>query len=387
MKSIPLVVHLIYKLDFGGLETLLVDSVNRMPVEKYRHAIVCLTDYTEFSKKITRPDVQIFALNKPPGLGLGTHLSVWKLFRQLRPSILHTYNLSAIEYTLVASLAGVPIRVHAEHGRDASDPEGKNWKHNFLRRSLIPLVDYFIPVSADLKRWLSEKIGVPAEKNRLIQNGVDTHKFKSAAVTNMAQQARHFPHGCFVIGTVGRIQDVKNHQGLIDAFIKLRELMPQHKETLRLAIIGDGPLLPALRARVADAGIADYVWLPGARDDIAQIMQTFSLFVMTSIAEGTPVVLLEAMASGLAVVATKVGGIPDLVLDGSTGTLVDAYQTQTFDAQAFALAISAYLQDSQLLLQRGAAGRERVEKIYSIDAMLASYMGMYDALLTAKTRN
>jgi sugar transferase (PEP-CTERM/EpsH1 system associated) len=295
--------------------------------------------------------------------------------------------LSAIEYTLVASLAGVPIRVHAEHGRDASDPEGKNWKHNFLRRSLIPLVDYFIPVSADLKRWLSEKIGVPAKKNRLIQNGVDTHKFKPAAVTNMAQQARHFPHGCFVIGTVGRIQDVKNHQGLIDAFIKLRELMPQHKETLRLAIIGDGPLLPALRARVADAGIADYVWLPGARDDIAQIMQTFSLFVMTSIAEGTPVVLLEAMASGLAVVATKVGGIPDLVLDGSTGTLVDAYQTQTFDAQAFALAISAYLQDSQLLLQRGAAGRERVERIYSIDAMLASYMGMYDALLTAKTRN
>lgn len=387
MKSIPLVVHLIYKLDFGGLETLLVDSVNRMPAEKYRHAIVCLTDYTEFLKKISRPEVQIFALNKRPGLGLETHLSVWKLLRRLRPAILHTYNLSAIEYSLVARLAGVPVRVHAEHGRDATDPEGKNWKHNFLRRSLIPLVDCFIPVSADLKRWLSTTIRVPDKKNLLIQNGVDTHKFTPADTKDLSQLARHFPENCFVIGTVGRIQEVKNHGGLIDAFIQLRALVPQHKETLRLAIIGDGPLLPALRAKVADAGIADYVWLAGARDDIAQIMQTFSVFAMTSIAEGTPVVLLEAMATGLAIVASKVGGIPELVIDGKTGKLVDAYPMQSFDAPAFALAISSYLLAPELCFEHAQAGRKRVENLYSIDAMLASYMGMYDALLTAKIRN
>jgi sugar transferase (PEP-CTERM/EpsH1 system associated) len=386
MKTTPLVVHLIYKLDFGGLETLLVDSVNRMPVEKYRHAIICLTDYTEFSKKITRPDVQIFALNKPPGLGLETHLNIWKLLRRLRPSILHTYNLSAIEYTLAASLAGVPVRVHAEHGRDATDPEGKNWKHNLLRRCLIPLIDYFVPVSADLQRWLSQAIRVPAAKNKLIQNGVDTKKFRPATTNGGALHGRHFPENYFVIGTVGRIQDVKNHRALIDAFIQLRALLPQQQDRLRLAIIGDGPLLPALRACVADAGLNEYVWLPGARDDIAHIMQTFSLFAMSSIAEGTPVVLLEAMATGLAVVASKVGGIPELVIDGTTGSLVDAYAKQTFDAQAFALAISAYVQAPELLLQHGTAGRTRVEKIYSIEAMLASYMEMYDALLAAKTR-
>ncbi|MFZ6748694.1 TIGR03088 family PEP-CTERM/XrtA system glycosyltransferase [Undibacterium sp. Ren11W] len=387
MKSIPLVVHLIYKLDFGGLETLLVDSVNRMPAEKYRHAIVCLTDYTEFSKKITRSDVAIFALNKRPGLGLETHLNIWKLLRKLRPSILHTYNLPTIEYTVAARLAGVPICVHAEHGRDATDPEGKNWKHNFLRRSLIPLVDYFIPVSSDLKRWLSQTIRVPAAKNRLIQNGVDTQKFTPADTKSAGLRVRHFPENCFVIGTVGRIQDVKNHCGLIDAFIQLRALMPEQKEAFRLVIIGDGALLPVLRTKVVDAGIADYVWLPGARDDIAQLMQTFSVFAMTSIAEGTPVVLLEAMATGLAVVSTKVGGIPELVIDGETGKLVDAYQLHSFDAQAFALAISAYVLAPELRLEHGQAGRKRVENRYSIDAMLASYMGMYDALLTEKIRN
>ena len=379
MKSIPLVVHLIYKLDFGGLETLLVECVNRMPVGKYRHAIVCLTDYTEFSTKITRSDVKIFALNKRAGLGLETHVAIWKLFRQLKPSILHTYNLSAIEYTLAASLAGVPIRIHAEHGRDASDLDGTNWKHNLLRRLLIPLVDYFIPVSDDLKRWLRETIRVPDAKNLLVNNGVDTRQFSHNARPGNAEQAGYFPQNCFVIGTVGRIQDVKNHTGLIDAFMQLRELMPSEKERLRLVIIGDGPLLSRLRAKVIEAGIADLVWLPGTRDDIADIMQTFSVFAMTSITEGTPVVILEAMASGLPVVATNVGGMPEVIIENVTGKLVPVS-----DPQAFAQALSAYVLAPELVKQHGMAGRARVENTYSVDAMLLAYTNLYDALCTAK---
>ena len=384
MTSVPLVVHLIYKLDFGGLETLLVECVNRMPTEKYRHAIVCLTDYTEFSKKITRADVEIFSLNKKPGLGLDTHIAIWKLFRKLKPGILHTYNLSAIEYSVAATLAGVPVRVHAEHGRDASDPEGKNWKHNLLRRLLIPFVDYFVPVSKDLQQWLRSRIHVPDAKNLLINNGVDTRQFATGKRNDIRsdrlKKESGFPEDAFVIGTVGRIQDVKNHAGLIDAFIRLRELLPEQKQRLRLAIIGDGPLLSTLRAKVQDAGIAELVWLPGAREDIADVMPFFSLFAMTSIAEGTPVVILEAMASGLPVVATKVGGIPEVVIDNQTGKLVNAA-----DPNAFAQALSAYLLAPEILAQQGAAGRQRVEEIYSIEAMLGSYAGLYDKLYAAKS--
>jgi sugar transferase (PEP-CTERM/EpsH1 system associated) len=379
MNQLPLVVHLIYRLDFGGLETLLAESINRMPVEKYRHAIVCLTDYSAFSKKITRPDVEIFALHKPPGLGLETHYAIWKLFRRIRPTILHTYNISALEYAAVATLAGVPVRIHAEHGRDASDPDGTNWKYNLLRRLLVPFIDKVVPVSGDLKRWFNETIGVADAKNFLINNGVDTSQF-SVARNNNAGHKNHFPENCFVIGTVGRIQDVKNHAGLIDAFIALRESQVEKKEYLRLIIIGDGPLLAALKTKVIEAGIGDYVWLPGARNDIASLMQSFSVFAMTSIAEGTPVVVLEAMASGLPVVATKVGGMPEVVIDNLTGKIVPVS-----DPQAFAAAVSEYLSAPERLLQHGTAGRKRIEDTYSIDAMLDAYTALYDELCAAKT--
>jgi sugar transferase (PEP-CTERM/EpsH1 system associated) len=388
-KSVPLVVHLIYRLDFGGLEMLMVECINRMPAHQYRHAIICLTDYTDFSKKINKPGVEIFALHKPPGLAPWTHLRLWRLLRQLKPTILHTYNLSALEYAVTAALANVPIRIHGEHGRDARDPHGTNRKHNQLRRWLLPFYDCYYAVSADLHRWLKTAIGVPDRKNLLLGNGIDTEKFHPAAgnagagaAVEPVQASLSFealPAGCFVIGTVGRIQDVKNHAGLVDAFIRLLALMPEKRSRLRLAIVGDGPLLPALKEKIDAAGIADLVWLPGARTDIAEIMRTFSLFVLPSIAEGTPITILEAMASGLPVVATRVGGIPEVVLDTVTGALVPVA-----DTEALAQAMAVYIQQPELAARHGAAARERIQKNYSMASMLSAYTTMYDAMFAAK---
>lgn len=380
-NTIPLVVHLIYRLDFGGLETLLAECVNRMPAHKYRHAIVCLTDYTDFAKKITQPGVEIFALHKAPGLGMGTHAKLWKLLRKLRPTILHTYNLAAIEYAFTATLAGVPIRIHAEHGRDASDPEGKNRKHNLLRRWLVPFIDCYIPVSGDLQRWLKNVIGVPDAKNLLINNGVDIEHFKKNPNQKNPSILWNVPQDAFVIGTVGRIQDVKNHVGLIEAFMQLRSQLPEEKARLRLAIVGDGPLRKTVEDKIASAGIADVVWLPGARTDIAEIMQTFSVFALSSIAEGTPVTILEAMSVGLPVVATYVGGIPALVIDHVTGILVPPN-----DADALATALAAYIKQPAIARQHGAAGRERIGQQYSVAAMLAAYTALYDRLCKSKTK-
>lgn len=378
---IPLVVHLIYRLDFGGLETLVAECVNRMPVDKYRHAIVCLTDYTEFAKKITKPGVEIHALHKAPGQSPGTHLALWKLLRELQPTILHTYNLSAIEYNVVALLAGVPIRVHAEHGREATDPEGKNPKHRLLRRLLIPFIDVYIPVSGDLQHWLKTEIGVPDKKNLLVNNGVDTRGFEPGNDGLMRRQALPFSADCFVIGTVGRAQAVKNHAGLIDAFVDLLALLPSERSRLRLAIVGDGPELPAIREKVSAAGIADLVFLPGMRTDIADIMRGFSVFALSSIAEGTPVTILEAMSTGLPVVATRVGGIPEVVLDGQTGAVVPAN-----DPAALAAALARYIQQPELAAQHGANGRARIEQRYSMTAMLTAYTQLYDRLCATKTR-
>ena len=368
----PLVVHLTYALDFGGLETLLVQCINGMPANKYRHAVVCLTHYTAFADKITQPGVELFALNKPPGLGLASHAAFWKLMRRLRPAILHTYNLAAAEDALTGALAGVPVRIHAEHGRDAGDPNGLNRKHNLLRRLLVPFIDRYVPVSGDLHQWLKTVVGIPDAKNQLIDNGVDTAHFTPAPT----------PPGAFVIGTVGRLQSVKHQAALVDAFIRLRALAPAEAARLRLVIVGDGPLRAALAQQVADAGIGEQVWLAGARSDIADLMRTFSVFALPSLAEGMPVTLLEAMACGLPVVASRVGGIRELVLENNTGLLVSAA-----DPQALAEALAQYLRQPALAQQHGAAGRARIEARYSIAAMLSGYTSLYDALCKMKPKS
>jgi glycosyltransferase involved in cell wall biosynthesis len=226
--------------------------------------------------------------------------------------------------------------------------------------------------------WNRSVIKVPAKKSRLLANGIDTDKFHPRSDPKAAR-----PHGfepeCVVIGTVGRIQDVKDHATLIDAFIALRELLPAQRDQLRLAIVGDGPLLPALRVKVVEAGIAHLVWLPGARNDVAEILRSLDIFAMSSIAEGTPGSALEAMASGLPVVGTRVGGIPEVIDDNVTGALVPAS-----DPQAMAVAFAPYVTQLGLAPRHGAAGRQRVLNKYNITAMVAGYQSLYDSLCARK---
>jgi sugar transferase (PEP-CTERM/EpsH1 system associated) len=366
----PLVVHLVNALGVGGLETLLVDCVNRMPA--YRHAVVCLTHYTSFAERIGRADVELHALGKPPGLGLGTHLHFWRLMRKLRPTVLHTYNLAALEYAFTATIAGVPVRIHAEHGRDASDPHGLNPKHNFLRRHLAPFVDRYIPVSEDLDRWLDQVVRIPRARIQFIRNGVDTDKFSPGGA---ATPDSPWSAGDIVVGTVARIDDVKNHRLLVDAFARARASMPR----LKLTIVGDGPLLADVRQQVAALGLQDAVWLPGARADIQALLHSFSVFTLPSLAEGTPVSMLEAMACGLPVLASRVGGIPEVVDEGVQGLLVPVG-----DVDALAAAIQRYAGDAGLRAEHGRLGRKRVEERFSMRAMVGAYGELYAGLRQRK---
>jgi hypothetical protein len=110
----PLIAHVLYRLDYGGLENGVVNLLNNLPQGDFRHAIICLVDYTEFRSRIVRPDVTVHALHKPPGHSLATHLRMYRLLRELKPSIVHSRNLAALESQPVAALAGVPVRIHSE---------------------------------------------------------------------------------------------------------------------------------------------------------------------------------------------------------------------------------------------------------------------------------
>jgi sugar transferase (PEP-CTERM/EpsH1 system associated) len=375
----PLIVHLTYSLDFGGLETLLIERINRMPASAYRHAVVALTRYTDFARKITKPDVGVYALDKQPGLSLGTHAALFKLLRRLKPSVLHTYNLAAIEYAPVALLAGVPVRVNGLHGRDAADPEGRNPKHKLLRQLMLPFYDHCYANSGDMLAWNRQVIGVPEHKSGLLANGIDAERFRPLAEGEQRPDFG-FGAGCRVIGTVGRVQDVKDHATLVDAFALLRTRLPAESDALRLAIVGDGPLLPALREKVRALGLEGLVWLPGARYDVPEILRGFDVYAISSIAEGTPGSVLEAMASGLPAVGTRVGGVPEVIAEGLTGQLVPPR-----DPSAMADALAPYLRAPALAAAHGAAGRARVLSHYSMPAMVAGYQALYDSLLERKT--
>ncbi|WP_091644614.1 TIGR03088 family PEP-CTERM/XrtA system glycosyltransferase [Aquisalimonas asiatica] len=359
--------HVLYRLDVGGLESILVELIRSMPRDAYRHVVICIADYTSFRERLP-DDVPVYALNKPPGLGLGMFVRFWRLLRRLRPDVVHSNNLAALECQPVAALAGVPARVHAEHGWDVADLHGTNRKYQLMRRVLSRWVHRHVAVSADLAGYLRERAGVPAARVQHIYNGVNTWRFHP--------RRERDPDAPFVIGTVGRMQRVKDQVTLAHAFVQLQALVPERFPNLRLVCIGDGPEYEAVRRVLADAGVQGQAFLPGNRDDIAEQLRQMDLFALPSLAEGIPVTVLEAMATGLPVVASRVGGLPELVVEGQTGALVPPG-----DASALALILAAYVADPEAAAIQGRDARERAEQAFSLEAMVTQYADLYGELL------
>lgn len=373
----PLVAHVIYRLGVGGLENGVVNLVNRLPEARFRHAIVCLTDYTDFRRRIARPDVSVHAIHKGPGHDPGAWLRLYRLFRMLRPAVVHTRNLGCLEALLPAWLAGVPARVHGEHGWDVFDPDGRSRKYRLLRRLHSPLVDRYVPLSRELETYLVDAVGIPPARLTRIYNGVDTARFHPGDGAGLP--AGFASPDSLVIGTVGRMHGVKDQRNLAQAFVELARLVPTQAARLRLVLIGDGPLRAECQALLARAGLAEQAWLPGSRDDVPGLLRALDLFVLPSQAEGISNTILEAMACGLPVVATAVGGNPELVADGATGALVPPN-----DPTALAVALQAYVIDPARRAAHAAAARQRVETRFSLANMMARYAALYEGVLRAK---
>jgi len=380
-KEAPLVAHIIHRFAVGGLENGLVNLINATARERYRHAIISLTDYTDFHNRIRQANVPVIALHKREGKDFRTHLRLWRVLRELRPAIIHTRNLPALEFLSIAALAGVRGRIHGEHGRDTYDLDGSSQKYNLLRKAIHPFVSCYTAVSNDLTQWLGQLVGHQMVIH--ICNGVDIHQFYPRTGARLPFGPGGFVRdGTMVVGTVGRMHTVKDQLTLVRAFIHLLQTEPRAREHLRLMMIGDGPLRIEAQKLLVEAGAADLAWLPGERTDIPELMRAIDLFVLPSIAEGISNTILEAMASGLPVIATNVGGNPELVEEGRTGLLVPAS-----DPRAMAEAIRTYLYDPGKLIQHGRAGRKRAAEEFSIESMVNGYMAVYDAVLANPRRN
>lgn len=375
-NSIPLVAHVVYRFDIGGLENGVVNLINHMPRDAYRHAVISLTEITDFKQRIRRDDVEYVALNKPPGHLIALYPRLHRLFREMRPAIVHTRNLAALEATVPAWAAGVRVRIHGEHGREGDDLDPSSSKYRFIRRLYQPFVTRYIALSRDLETYLLDRIGIPARKVSQIYNGVDSERFQPRKAIQAVPGCPFSQPDQWLVGTVGRMQPVKDQTRLAQAFIQVLARAPALKARVRLVMIGDGPLRDEAKRLLEDAGLAEYAWLPGERNDVPSILRGLDCFVLPSLSEGISNTILEAMASGLPVVATAVGGNCELVDDGRTGRLVPPA-----DPHAIADAIVAYANDNELAEAHGRAGLAEIERRFSIEAMVTAYRRVYDEAL------
>lgn len=369
MPAQPLhIAHVIYALKTGGLENGLVNLINRLPEADFRHTIICLTDFDDFASRITRSDVDIHALHKKDGHDWGLFFKLYQLLRGLKPDIVHTRNLATIEAQIPACLARVPARIHGEHGRDRNDPDGLVKKYQWLRRFCALFIQKFVALSAELEDYLLQSIRIAPQRVTRICNGVDTERFKPARADNPALHP--FETGHLIVGYVGRMDAVKDPINLVRAFIQLHQENPEN--AARLVMIGDGPERHKALALLKANHLAQHAWLPGQHDAVAEMMRSFDIYVLPSMAEGISNTLLEAMATGLPVVATRVGGNAELAINGETAFLVERE-----NSTALSLAIDAYIESPALRKQHGVAARERVQQLFSLDAMVRRYADLY----------
>lgn len=357
------IVHLLYRFEFGGMQSLLAECIRRTAGPGMRHVVICLADVDPAAAAVLG-DVELITLDRHTRGAWHAHRALYAALRRLRPTTLHTYNISALEYAVTGALARVPHRMHAEHGRGMHERLGDNKKYNFLRYALAPLIATFVTVSGDMMTWLTGTVGIPHRKVRLIGNGIDTARFHPRPLPGAAGAT-------FTIGTVGRLDPIKAQADLVAAFILLLQRNRAGTVRLKLVIVGEGPLQQALAAQIDAAGIEDSVWMPGARQDMADIMRSLDVFVLPSLSEASPITLLEAMASGIPVVATSVGGVPDLV--GTTrGTLV-----APSDPAALAAAMQGYIDAPSLARRHADAARAFVVEHFNIDTTAAAYAALY----------
>jgi len=367
----PLIAHIMHRFDYGGLENGVVNVVNGLPEQSFRHAIIAMTEASDFRQRLKRSDVAVYTLNKKRGKDPSAYLRLYSLLRKLRPTVVHTRNLAAIEGALIARLAGVPLRIHGEHGWDVYDPDGSNKRYRALRRLLNPAIHRFVSVSKEIEQWLVTSVGIPAGKVMRICNGVDTQRFRPAVTRKRdVLPAAIFSPGTIAVGSVIRFSEIKDPFNLVRAFIEARRA--PGGQVLRLAMAGNGPMHADAVSLLREAQMEHVAWLPGSRDDVPQILAELDVFVLGSRREGISNTVLESMASGLPVIATATGGNLELVQDGANGRLVPPG-----DSAAMAQALLAYAVDPALREAHGRESRARAEREYSLRRMLTDYESLY----------
>jgi glycosyltransferase involved in cell wall biosynthesis len=351
------VVHLTNQLDVGGMEKLLVEFARHADRRRFDLKFVSFGGRGALTAEVEAAGWPVTPLGEAPGLRPGM---VWRLARLLRhwkADVVHTHNSRPLLYGAPAArLAGVPAVVHTRHGQDCRATP----RQTFLFRLATLLTNRVVCVSDDATR-LTAAQGVAAGKLSRLWNGIDLTRFSYLG-----------PCAGGPVVMVARMSPEKDTETLLRA----AALAVRADATFRLEIAGDGACLLDLRRLTEELELAGHVHFHGAVRDVPALLSRASLFVLPSISEGVSLTLLEAMARGLPIIATRVGGNPEVVVDGETGFLVPPRSPEILAERLLHV-----LHRPVLGRALGLAGRQRVEQHFDVRKMLGRYEELYQRIL------
>jgi sugar transferase (PEP-CTERM/EpsH1 system associated) len=351
------VVHVSLGTHVGGMEKLLVEFARFSDRSRFELAFLSLQQRGKLADDIERLQWPVVAFDKQAGIRPNLVLQLARQMRQMRADVVHTHNTAGFVYGVpAAALARVPRIIHTRHGQrfEASHRQTRlfRWLSRFVHR--------VVSVSED-GRQLTIGEGVLAERACTIRNGVDISRFDFVGAN---------PLGRTVV--VARLSPEKDVATLIRAVGIVNEMIGSRGRLLELDIVGDGTERATLQTLAQSLGLSNVIRFHGLRNDIPEVLAGASMFVLPSLTEGISLTLLEAMARGLPVVACRVGGNPEVVIDGSTGLLVPAGQPQSL-----ASAMLRLHRDPGLAEQFGRRGRQRVEQEFCVQEMIRQYERLY----------
>ncbi len=358
------VLQVVLQLDPGGTERLVVELIRRLHT-RFPMAVCCLDEPGQWAAQLTALGVDVTALRRAPGFRVGLAGAIASLARGHGATVLHCHHYSPFVYGRLAKLLLPGTRiVFTEHGRLSDAPPSR--KRQLATRLLQTGVPALFAVSHDLRRHLIEE-GFPPRLD-VIWNGIDPRGAPTPVDRDRARSTLGVGPGEVVVGSVGRLDPVKDFGTLLRACAAA----VSRDSRVRLFIVGDGAERAALAEAIRAERLDDNARLLGHREDVAQLLPGFDVYVNSSVTEGISLTILEAMAAQRPVVATAVGGTPEVVEDGTTGFLRPAR-----DPGALAQAIVELGSDASLASRFGVAGRARVLAHFTLDQMVERYAQIY----------
>lgn len=360
-------------LGLGGAQRQLLELVKRLDRRRFQPVVFALSEKKIHLKEaVEKSGAEVILIDQKGKVSVPVLFKLWKMFRRLSPTIVHTYLFTADFYgRLAARMAGVPILISSVR---STEPDKKG-HYILVDRCLGKWCDAVVANASCISELLTVREKISKSKIHTIHNGVDLARFPYPMQNGHLRKTLGFPEASLILGTIGRLGPEKDHRTLLYAIAEL------YKMNVRpyLVLIGDGPLYEPLVHLSEKLGIASYLRWLGPRSDIPELLAGIDLFVLPSRYEGCPNVVLEAMAAGKCIVATRVGGTPEVIENGETGVLV-----RPGEVQEFVDAISFFKRHPERISVMGEKARRAISEQFTVERMVQKTEALYDRLLKEK---